>query len=95
MFNIMGFIEKFDFVEFCKKPKYRVTSWLKGTGRGIWQFSDLWGAWQKRGRADVFEGRLVPQCVYVYILDGVFLIKYSAFIILFYLYIGNFFAFIL
>ena len=26
----MGFTEKFDFRELCKKPKYRGTNWLKG-----------------------------------------------------------------
>ena len=64
----MGFTEKFDFRELCKKPKYRGTNWLKemGTGGGLWQFSDLWEAWQKRGRAGVFEGRLIPQCTHTH-----------------------------
>ena len=30
----MGFIEKFDFKELCKKPKYRGPNWLKRMGRG-------------------------------------------------------------
>ena len=37
-----------------------------GRERGLWQFSDLWRAWQKRGRDGVFEGRLIPQCTHTH-----------------------------
>ena len=37
----MGFTEKFDFRELCKKPKHRGTNWLKRTGRGQGGFDNF------------------------------------------------------
>ena len=37
----MGFTEKFDFRELCKKPKHRGTNWLKGMGRGQGGFDNF------------------------------------------------------
>ena len=65
----MGFTEKFDPRELCKKPKYRETNWLRewGTSRGGFDNFLIYEGLGKKGVGLVFLRVGCPMHIYIYI----------------------------